>query len=67
MPDAGAAEPLTAAQLETYRDAGWVLARHFFSRGEVTPNWSIGKFSNPTFSAGEVSCTRKSPLAGSRN
>jgi len=35
MPDAGAAEPLTTGQLETYRDAGWVLARHFFSRGEV--------------------------------
>ena len=35
MPDAGATEPLTAAQLATYRDAGWVLARQFFSRSEI--------------------------------
>ena len=37
------------------------------SRGERTPNWSIGKFSKPSFNAGEPSLTRKSPFAASMN
>lgn len=66
MPDTAARDPLAPAQIETYRASGWVLARGFFSAGEIEQiaRWTDELLALPEEPGKHMVYWENSPTAG---